>query len=106
MKVFKIFTPAQLLLLGLIIINLLSWCWAFLVFKDSTFLMGMAILAYSFGLRHAVDADHIVAIDNVTRKLMQQGKKTNRRRNLLFFRSFHYRDTRISRDCGNCDDLF
>lgn len=36
--------------------------------------MGMAILAYSFGLRHAVDADHIVAIDNVTRKLMQQGK--------------------------------
>lgn len=75
MKAFKILTPAQLLLLSLIIINLLSWCWAFLVFKDSTFLMGMAILAYSFGLRHAVDADHIVAIDNVTRKLMQQGKK-------------------------------
>lgn len=36
--------------------------------------MGMAFLAYSFGLRHAVDADHIAAIDNVTRKLMQQGK--------------------------------
>lgn len=36
--------------------------------------MGMALLAYSFGLRHAVDADHIAAIDNVTRKLMQQGK--------------------------------
>lgn len=32
------------------------------------------ILAYSFGLRHAVDADHIAAIDNVTRKLMQQAK--------------------------------
>lgn len=75
MRILRFFTPAQLLLLSLIIINLLSWCWAFFAFKDSTFLMGMAILAYSFGLRHAVDADHIVAIDNVTRKLMQQGKK-------------------------------
>ncbi|HIJ39041.1 MAG TPA: HoxN/HupN/NixA family nickel/cobalt transporter, partial [Rhodospirillaceae bacterium] len=34
-----------------------------------------ALLAYSFGLRHAVDADHIAAIDNVTRKLMQEGKR-------------------------------
>jgi high-affinity nickel-transport protein len=32
-------------------------------------------LAYCLGLRHAVDADHIAAIDNVTRKLMQQGKR-------------------------------
>ncbi|KTD58589.1 high affinity nickel transport protein [Legionella sainthelensi] len=32
-------------------------------------------MAYSFGLRHAVDADHIAAIDNVTRKLMQEGKQ-------------------------------
>jgi high-affinity nickel-transport protein len=38
-------------------------------------LMGTALLAYSFGLRHAVDADHIAAIDNVTRKLMQEGKR-------------------------------
>jgi len=38
-------------------------------------LLGTAFLAYSFGLRHAVDADHIAAIDNVTRKLMQQGKR-------------------------------
>ena len=38
-------------------------------------LLGTAILAYSFGLRHAVDADHIAAIDNVTRKLMQEGKR-------------------------------
>jgi high-affinity nickel-transport protein len=36
-------------------------------------LLGTCFLAYSFGLRHAVDADHIAAIDNVTRKLMQQG---------------------------------
>ena len=33
------------------------------------------MLAYTFGLRHAVDADHIAAIDNVTRKLMQQGQR-------------------------------
>ena len=38
-------------------------------------LIGTALLAYSFGLRHAVDADHIAAIDNVTRKLMQDGKR-------------------------------
>ena len=38
-------------------------------------LLGTALLAYSFGLRHAVDADHIAAIDNVTRKLMQDGQQ-------------------------------
>ena len=34
-----------------------------------------AFLAYTFGLRHAVDADHIAAIDNTTRKLMQDGQR-------------------------------
>lgn len=38
-------------------------------------MLGTALLAYTFGLRHAVDADHIAAIDNVTRKLMQDGKR-------------------------------
>jgi len=38
-------------------------------------LLGTALLAYGLGLRHAVDADHIAAIDNVTRKLMQEGKR-------------------------------
>jgi len=33
------------------------------------------VLAYSLGLRHVIDADHIAAIDNVTRKLMQEGKR-------------------------------
>jgi high-affinity nickel-transport protein len=37
--------------------------------------LGTAALAYSFGLRHAFDADHIAAIDNVTRKLMQEGRR-------------------------------
>ena len=36
--------------------------------------MGAAVLAFMFGLRHAFDADHIAAIDNVVRKLMQDGK--------------------------------
>lgn len=39
----------------------------------ATFLT-LGTLAYTFGLRHAVDADHIAAVDNVTRKLMQEGK--------------------------------
>src|SRR6266581_4415788 len=36
---------------------------------------GLGALAYGFGLRHAFDADHIAAIDNVTRKFLQQGKR-------------------------------
>ena len=38
-------------------------------------LLGTAFLVYSFGLHHAVDADHIAAIDNVTHKLMHEGKR-------------------------------
>ena len=55
--------------------NLSAWCWGFGAFHRFPVLLGTAFLAYSFGLRHAVDADHIAAIDNVTRKLMQQGKR-------------------------------
>lgn len=59
----------------LVAFNLGAWCWAFVAFHRFPVLLGTAFLAYSFGLRHAVDADHIAAIDNVTRKLMQQGKR-------------------------------
>src|SRR6267143_3375623 len=38
-------------------------------------LANLGILAFIFGLRHGVDADHIVAIDNTTRKLLQEGKR-------------------------------
>jgi nickel/cobalt transporter (NiCoT) family protein len=55
--------------------NILAWLWALAAFRDYPVLLGAALLAYSFGLRHAFDADHIAAIDNVTRKLMQEGKK-------------------------------
>jgi high-affinity nickel-transport protein len=59
----------------LLIFNLAVWLWALVVFKPHPLLLGTALLAYSLGLRHAVDADHIAAIDNVTRKLMQEGKR-------------------------------
>jgi high-affinity nickel-transport protein len=59
----------------LLVFNLGAWAWALAVFRGFPVLLGTAFLAYSFGLRHAVDADHIAAIDNVTRKLMQEGKR-------------------------------
>lgn len=55
--------------------NLSSWIWAFMVFGHQSVLIGTAVLAYSLGLRHAIDPDHIAAIDNVTRKLMQDGQR-------------------------------
>ncbi|MGB6073997.1 MAG: HoxN/HupN/NixA family nickel/cobalt transporter, partial [Candidatus Acidiferrales bacterium] len=59
----------------LLAFNLGAWLWAALAFHHYPVLLGTALLAYSFGLRHAVDADHIAAIDNATRKLMQEGKR-------------------------------
>ncbi len=59
----------------LLAFNLGAWLWAGVAFHRYPLLIGTALLAYSFGLRHAVDADHIAAIDNVTRKLMQDGKR-------------------------------
>jgi high-affinity nickel-transport protein len=56
-------------------INAGAWLWALIAFHSYPVLLGTALLAYVFGLRHAVDADHIAAIDNVTRKLMQQGRR-------------------------------
>src|ERR1700730_18243019 len=55
--------------------NLAVWAWALAVLRERPVLLGTAALAYTFGLRHAVDADHIATIDNVTRKLMQEGKR-------------------------------
>jgi high-affinity nickel-transport protein len=59
----------------LIIANLAVWGWALAIFHGHAVLLGTAFLAYGFGLRHAVDADHIAAIDNVTRKLMHDGQR-------------------------------
>ena len=59
----------------LFLMNAAAWLWAAIAFRHYPVLLGTAFLAYGFGLRHAVDADHIAAIDNVTRKLMQQNKR-------------------------------
>jgi len=56
-------------------LNIASWAVAWGMFHGHALLLGSAALAYSLGLRHAIDADHIAAIDNVTRKLMQEGKQ-------------------------------
>lgn len=55
--------------------NLATWTWAWSTFGNRPALLGTALLAWVFGLRHAVDADHIAAIDNVVRKLMQDGQR-------------------------------
>ena len=60
---------------GLIAANIAAWTWAWTAFRDRPTLLGIALLAWVFGLRHAVDADHIAAIDNVIRKLMQDGRR-------------------------------
>jgi nickel/cobalt transporter (NiCoT) family protein len=63
------------LYVGLITFNLAVWVWALIACRGRYLLLGTALAAYGFGLRHAVDADHIAAIDNVTRKLMQERQR-------------------------------
>jgi nickel/cobalt transporter (NiCoT) family protein len=59
----------------LAVLNIGAWLWALAAFHDKPALLGVALVIYGLGLRHAVDADHIAAIDNVTRKLMQENKR-------------------------------
>jgi high-affinity nickel-transport protein len=68
-------TRALALLAALVAANAGVWVWALLSFRDHPVLLGTAFLAYSLGLRHALDADHIAAIDNAARKLMQEGQR-------------------------------
>lgn len=56
-------------------LNVGGWIWALAAFEGQPVLLGIAFLVYGLGLRHAVDADHIAAIDNVTRKLMQEHQR-------------------------------
>jgi high-affinity nickel-transport protein len=55
--------------------NVGTWRWTSIAFHGNALLFGTAFLTYSFGLRHAFDADHIAAIDNITRKLMRDGRR-------------------------------
>lgn len=59
----------------LLALNVGVWALAMTLFWDFPATLSLCLLAYGFGLRHAVDADHIAAIDNVTRKLMQEKKR-------------------------------
>ena len=59
----------------LIAFNAVVWVLTLLASTQYAVLLGPGLLAYTLGLRHGVDADHIAAIDNVTRKLMQDGKR-------------------------------
>jgi nickel/cobalt transporter (NiCoT) family protein len=59
----------------LVAFNIVVWAVLFISSARYGLLLGLAPVAYGFGLRHAVDPDHIAAIDNTTRKLMQDGKR-------------------------------
>jgi high-affinity nickel-transport protein len=59
----------------LLVVHVVAWGLALVASLSYPILLPTALLAYTFGLRHAVDADHIAAIDNTTRKLMQEGQR-------------------------------
>jgi nickel/cobalt transporter (NiCoT) family protein len=65
--------PFIFILIG--VVNVTSWLTAWMLFSGDSVLFSAAVLAYILGLRHALDADHIAAIDNVVRRLVQSGKR-------------------------------
>ncbi|WP_339949258.1 hypothetical protein [uncultured Albimonas sp.] len=68
-RAFRARAASALAVAGLM--NLGAWGWALLAFDGRADLLATAGLVYALGLRHAVDADHIAAIDNVARRLAQ-----------------------------------
>ncbi|RFD21345.1 HoxN/HupN/NixA family nickel/cobalt transporter [Komagataeibacter melaceti] len=66
--------PVAGLLAALVAVNMAAWAWTLWMLGTSPVLLGAAGLAWTFGLRHGMDADHIAAIDTVTRKLMLAGR--------------------------------
>jgi high-affinity nickel-transport protein len=74
-------TPREWARLGgfagaVLFLHLLGFGLFFYYARSNPALAGLGTLAYTFGLRHAFDADHIAAIDNTTRKLLQDGKRS------------------------------
>ncbi|WWC69592.1 uncharacterized protein I206_103535 [Kwoniella pini CBS 10737] len=65
---------ATLLILGELLANAICWIAAGICFRDADGLLGLALLAWTIGLRHGLDADHISAIDNATRQLVSLGQ--------------------------------
>src|SRR5262245_37630044 len=60
---------------AVLFLHVLGWGLFLYYARTNPALAGLGTLAYTFGLRHAFDADHIAAIDNTTRKLLQDGKR-------------------------------
>jgi nickel/cobalt transporter (NiCoT) family protein len=60
---------------AVLVLHVLGWGLFLYYSRHSPALAGLGTLAYTFGLRHAFDADHIAAIDATTRKLLQEGKR-------------------------------
>jgi nickel/cobalt transporter (NiCoT) family protein len=74
-------TPAEWVRLsgfagGVALLHALGWGLFLWYSRSNPALAGLGVLAYTFGLRHAFDADHIAAIDNTTRKFLQEGKRS------------------------------
>ena len=57
------------------LLHVLGWGLFLSYSRSNAALAGLGMLAYTFGLRHAFDADHIAAIDNTTRRLLEDGRK-------------------------------
>jgi nickel/cobalt transporter (NiCoT) family protein len=80
-------TPDEWLRLGsmfaiIVALHVIGWGTLILIVEpahlsigDKAFGIGIGLTAYTLGLRHAFDADHIAAIDNTTRKLVGEGKR-------------------------------
>src|SRR5438876_4319583 len=60
---------------AVLLLHVLGWGLFLYYSRTNPALAGLGTLAYTFGLRHAFDADHIAAIDNTARKFLQQGKR-------------------------------
>ncbi|KGB74229.1 high-affinity nickel-transporter [Cryptococcus deuterogattii 99/473] len=62
------------LVAGELLFNAVCWIAAGICFGKTDGILGLALLAWTIGLRHGLDADHISAIDNATRQLVSQGQ--------------------------------
>lgn len=67
--------PAVAIILLLVVVQILVWIAVGVVLHFHTALVSTAVLSYTLGLRHALDADHISAIDLMTRRLIASGQR-------------------------------
>lgn len=67
--------PAVRIIVSLIFVNIIIWAAVAVILKSHPSLTTPALLSYTLGLRHALDADHISAIDLMTRRLVAGGSK-------------------------------